>query len=54
MVSQGVPGSNDRAAEGQLPQSGHAIHNTGKIYAAPSPAVGTGSSVFGPSGGGRF
>ena len=33
MVSEGVPGSNDRAPEGQLP--GHASPNTGKIYAAP-------------------
>ena len=39
MVSEGVPGSNDRAAEGQLPQSGHAIPNTGKIYAAPRVAL---------------
>ena len=39
MVSEGVPGSNDRAAEGQLPQSGHAISNTGKIYAAPRVAL---------------
>ena len=39
MVSEGVPGSNDRAAEVQLPQSGHAIPNTGKIYAAPRVAL---------------
>ena len=49
MVSEGVPGSNDRAGEGQLPQSGHASLNTGKIYAPPwvallfsSSGVGTG------------
>ena len=54
MVSEGVPGSNDRAERANCPNRGHAIPNTGKIYAAPelpSLAVGTGSSVFGSSGG---
>ena len=56
-MSEGVPGSNDRAERANCPNRGHAIPNTGKIYAAPelpSLAVGTGSSVFGSSGGERF
>ena len=50
MVSEGVPGSNDRAGEGQLPQSGHASLNTGKIYAPPWVALLFSSSGVGTGG----
>ena len=39
MVSEGVPGSNDRAERANCPNRGHAIPNTGKIYAAPRVAL---------------